>query len=391
MAEPGSIVRREMIRREVYAGSGAQVFQLTSAPVIHSNIYCEVPYVDPSSRYVIFLILHETYAPEPEAEVWRADLQHPRHWLTNVVAGVTNRGIAVSPDQRYFYCVRPQGDETFDVLRIEIATLEQRSTRFESLGGGPRTLASVSTDNKTYIYSTYLGNKRFGIMRLDLETGEHGVIYERGADMCNAHPQIDPLGGRDIMIQHNRGAEIDDEGRMLKPFGDIGKTLFLIDIEGDNFRELPIGKPYTWAVQGHECWAGKSGQMLFTTHPMPGDGDREEAKRRGNIMTYRPGEEAARVVGRGFYFDHPNVSRDGRFYVADCPEGSLVVVGSIRSGRSQVLCEAGTSFGAAQYTHAHPYFTPDNRWVIFNSDRTGIPQVFAAWIPDGLLEELEEE
>ena len=37
-----------------------------------------------------------------------------------------------------------------------------------------------------------------------------------------------------------------------------------------------------------------------------------------------------------------------------------------------------------------PYCTADGRRLIFNSDRTGVPQVFAASVPDGLLESLDE-
>ena len=40
------------------------------------------------------------------------------------------------------------------------------------------------------------------------------------------------------------------------------------------------------------------------------------------------------------------------------------------------------------YTDTHPNITPDNRRVIFNSDRTGICQVYAALIPAGFLESL---
>jgi oligogalacturonide lyase len=45
--------------------------------------------------------------------------------------------------------------------------------------------------------------------------------------------------------------------------------------------------------------------------------------------------------------------------------------------------------GSPQYTHMHPYITPGNRRVIFNSDRTGIPQVYAADIPDDFLAKLQ--
>ena len=58
--------------------------------------------------------------------------------------------------------------------------------------------------------------------------------------------------------------------------------------------------------------------------------------------------------------------------------------------RARVLREAGTRPGSPQYTHPRPYFTPDRRWVILNSDRTGIAHVCAARVPEGLLEELDE-
>lgn len=38
---------------------------------------------------------------------------------------------------------------------------------------------------------------------------------------------------------------------------------------------------------------------------------------------------------------------------------------------------------------SHPDFTPNNQHMIFNSDRTGLPQVYAARVPESLLEELE--
>jgi len=65
------------------------------------------------------------------------------------------------------------------------------------------------------------------------------------------------------------------------------------------------------------------------------------------------------------------------------------VVGSIKTGRWSVLCESGSSLSIPQYTHPHPYLSPDNKWVIFNSDRTGIPHVYAASVPEGLLDELD--
>ena len=61
----------------------------------------------------------------------------------------------------------------------------------------------------------------------------------------------------------------------------------------------------------------------------------------------------------------------------------------MNGSRPRVVCEPTTTGGSAQYTHLHPYMTGDNRWVVFNSDRTGLAQVYIASIPEGFLESLE--
>jgi len=77
--------------------------------------------------------------------------------------------------------------------------------------------------------------------------------------------------------------------------------------------------------------------------------------------------------------------------VADAPlePGCPIMLGSMRTGRTCRLCDTGTVTGRADFTHAHPYLTGDGRWVIFNSVRTGVPQIYAASVPEGLLDSLE--
>ena len=48
-------------------------------------------------------------------------------------------------------------------------------------------------------------------------------------------------------------------GRCLRLVGDEGATLYLINKDGGDYRPLPVGKPYTWPVQGHQCWIGTTG------------------------------------------------------------------------------------------------------------------------------------
>ena len=378
MLEPGSVTVGEstLVGDDPY--SGATIWQMTSGVAIHHQIYGEVPYTDPSSRWLVYVKQRDTYGP---VEVWRADLV--RRWVTPVCDGVVGtRGMAVSPDQRWFYCVRGDEDDTFELVRTEIATLEQTSWTFT---GPPfvRCLGSASPDGDTYVTGTELEPGRYGIVRFDLSDGSREVIHE-GPEIFNAHPQIEPGEGRLVLVQNNRGGEFDAQGRVLRSVGEIGANLYLIDIDGGNYQELPVGRPYTYPVQGHQCWIGTTGQILLTDGPPV-----EEAVEKGNLFAVAPGDEAARVVATGHCYCHPNASRDGRFFASDTRPGHLIVVGSLRTGRFRTLCHTRTSFGAPQFTHPHPYLTPDNAWVIYNSDRTGIPHVHAARVPEGLLEELD--
>jgi oligogalacturonide lyase len=370
----------ELVRREVDSRSGAEIYQLTSCPAINDHIYFEVPYMDAGSRYVIFT---RHYSSVGSAELWRADLERSR--VTQISEPLdAARGYAVSPDQRYFYCTCRLNDWAYQLLQIDMATLEERRWAFSTAGAELRSLGGVTPDGRYYIQAAYLGHKCYGIVRLDLESGAFQVIHERGEDLCNAHPQVDPSGSNDILIQHNRGAIADEDGSIILLVGEIGATLYLIDIDGENHRTLPVGQPHTHRVQGHQCWIGKTGEILLTV-----GGPKEELIEAGNLLALRPGDERARVVAKGTYFDHANASRDGRFFVSDTSPDAEIVVGSIRTGKWQPLCASGSSLSRPQYTHPHPYFSPDNRWAIYNSDRTGIPHVFAAKVPDGLLAALD--
>lgn len=177
------------------------------------------------------------------------------------------------------------------------------------------------------------------------------------------------------MVQWNRGGILDDDGNIIRLVGDEGATLYLIDRDGKNFRQLPVGKPYTEPITGHECWVGKMKQVLLTASD-------------GAVYLAEPESEKAQLVVKGFGFNHISASADGRFFVVDDFRNGVLYLGCIETKRIMPLCNSYASCGFSQYTHTHPYITPDNRHVIFNSDRTGICQVYAAVIPDGFLENL---
>jgi len=87
--------------------------------------------------------------------------------------------------------------------------------------------------------------------------------------------------------------------------------------------------------------------------------------------------------------NHLAVSDDGRFFVVDEYRTWRIWVGSVKTGRMALLCDSHTRQGRPQYTHAHPYMTPDNQHVIFNSNATGVAQVYSARVPEEFLSALE--
>ena len=97
------------------------------------------------------------------------------------------------------------------------------------------------------------------------------------------------------------------------------------------------------------------------------------------------------MVARGYWFQHVGVSRCGRFFCCDDWQGTCkVVIGSIKTGKTAVVCESKASRKRGQNTHPHPYLTPDLKWVIFNSDRSGFPHVHAASVPEQTIAELSK-
>ena len=47
-----------------------------------------------------------------------------------------------------------------------------------------------------------------------------------------------------------------------------------------------------------------------------------------------------------------------------------------------------TVYDGKQWSHAHPYMTADNRWLIFTARRGELPQVYGAKLAEGWLESL---
>ncbi|NQU09633.1 hypothetical protein HQ590_02490 [bacterium] len=373
--------------------SGAWVIQLTSSSCTSINIYGEQPYCSPDGRRVAVLRAPDIHL-SPHAMFLVADLQ--RLGLALVARDVypLNRPCNNAYSE-YVYYWNPANQ----LIRVSLLSLESQVILVDDEPGVIRGGGSVAPDQRTMMFGMYLPGPRPVVMRYDLETGRREVFYEH-PEIVNPHPQYEPVTGRYVMIMRNHGALLARDGTVEKLVGDFGPTLFLVAADTGREVPLPAGQPHTARI-GHQCFIPGADAALFTTFWNMETWECDPRHPETNVMIARPGEELPTPFRcpehRG---NHISASRCGTYFVMDSYEGAIydeqrvikpmaLVVGNLQTGRYRILVSStGASGGGNGATHPHPYITADNRYVIFNSDQYGVPQVLAAEIPAGFLESL---
>jgi hypothetical protein len=361
-------------------GVGANVRQLTSAPAITGDIYCEQPYCSADGTRLAML---RSYRVGPGATSDLLSYDIPSYRISLLESNII--GIANAAWSGVLF-VTVQRGKSKRLVKFDLNTMERED--LFSLGSfPPGGFSTVSADNRYGLGSARLKNGKFGIYRLDLRTGKSKIVHE-SPDIANPHLQFRLYTGSRILIQENRGAIVDKEGNWVRPFDPArGVGLYSIAADGSDRKDFPVGPPHTAHTTGHECWIGNTDHVLVTVSDYHDDG-----KHRGTLLECSHDWPKPRVVSSHDHrWNHISATKCGRYFVTDTYEdpGKPIIVGSIRTGKWKVLCEGRTTGGGAQFTHLHPYMTSDNKWVVFNSDRTGVPQVYIAEVPKGLLESLD--
>ena len=360
--------------------TGAEIWQVTTESFDQSDIYGELPYCSCDSRYFVYarrnpaLKMNRTEFVVVELGTWKQQ---------RLDTGISISGCAMSHDGLFYYLKRTENGAT-NLMRSDLTN--GQSTRVYQLPHDltVRSLGTVTTDGRHYAGGTMTepGWKMFNIVLVDLQKGEQRIL-DRDPYILNPHPQFEPGEGRMLMVQHNRGGRYSPEGKLEQLVGEEGATLYLLSVPDGGRTELQVGTPYTTPCTGHEAWIGTTGEMLLSV-----SASGQFSCERGNLLAVRTGQPP-RVVARGYRFNHVGVSRCGRLFAADDWQPPYrIIVGSTQSEHAAVICESKTTPTSSQNTHPHPYVTPDLKWVIFNSNRTGRDHVYAARIPDDQIANL---
>ena len=367
--------------KSIQQDTGSTIYQVTSDTLYKSNIYCEIPYCSADSRYFVF------HRQNPEYDRNRSEFVICEFgtWETHVggrgTAGLSGTAIT---HKGIFYYLRHADKDALELVKLNLANGESDVVHTFDGKLKLKSLGTVSPDGHKYAYGVTVDDKytEFGIEVLNIKTGTREII-DTNPYILNPHPQFEPSEGKQIMVQHNRGGKIDENGKLINLVGEEGATLYILDVSSGKRTTLQVGKPYTTPATGHEAWIVSTKEILLT---VSASGDYSAEK--GNLLAVRAGE-SARVVSKGYIFSHVGTSVCGKYFSCDDSRDKKdVVIGSIKTGKTAVVCHSESSFGRDQNTHPHPYLTPDLKWVVFNSDRSGEPQIHAASVPDGMIEEL---
>lgn len=378
--------------------SGALITRLTCSAMHNINIYCEQPYTSPDGKKIAYT---RGFGPDPRIPPYQlcvADIEKLKVCL--VEPEVSSVMVATSAWSGIIFYLRPNNE----LIKLDITTLEKQIVISDFEIGKQMSFDTVSYDQRYLVGVRKNMNDEFEIIRVDLKEKSWKVIFKH-QDILN-HIQFNHAGTYDILVQQNRKQKIDSHGlRIGSKETEELTTHFIIDHQGNNFRQLKVGLPYTAGSTGHSGWIGDTGKIGLTVR-WPAMAENEPSLRfkiehdplhpEGNFVIIGPNDEKPLIFpAKQHLFNHVNISKCGTYFVCDSYKNGIpgpieIVVGNIKSKKCRTLVSnCGSQGGGAAVSHPHPYMTADNKNVIFNADPFGICHVFAARVPDDFLKSLE--
>ncbi len=377
-----------MIGKVEELASGVVVYQATDGKEDACNIYCERCYCAPDGSCFVYA----RYFRERDrvrTEYVACDFGTWDKWVITEPQDIL-RGCEMA-NGGLFYYIRKRGDNRHELVAVDLIARRKRVVeRPEGLPGNVGCILSSGERYIAYQERLSLSPRIFGINLLDLRMGKVERIHE-DPDICNPHLQFEPKEGKFLMVQHNRGCEFTPEGKCVRLAGDEGATLFFLEIPSGRVVRPNIGPPHTYGISGHETWLGNTGEVILTLNT---SGDYDFGK--GPVLCVWPNTGEVREACAPYQANHIGVDMEGRLFAAES-RGEDIVLGCHRTGRTVSVCPARTRYTRASYEpetcltdhHPHAYVSAGCKWIVFNSDRDGVQQVYAASIPAQMVESLE--
>ena len=412
---------------------GLRVVQVTSDPDRNSGgVYLDCPSWTPDSRR--FLFEREASADgSRKAGLWMCDTEDGfRSWPVMEFDraegfhnpgfdGVAGLGGALSPDGSCAYQILRRG-RTVEVLRVD---LETGRTERQPVATAPAPLrvrgaVSVSADSERLLMGCWLGDglregAPWGAIIFNLRSGGSHTV-EFGNGYRNMHAQYshdpDPAFSHDLLLNAHL-PKLADGSWLTPPDGSwrfkdlsepadaLGCAYTVVRDDGTNWRVAPLGRAPHFVNGGHNTWRGREYSVVSAVYNATPERWRSPLLEAAPVAAR---DEAELWLGQRHPQAHPvDLTRKviradschfgfdgtGRHCVSDTDgynhgPNSFVWIGTYgeEAGgdpflKTRYLLFPRTSW-KGQPAHPHPSLSPDGRFVVFQSDYPGRPQVHVA-------------
>ncbi|NLF70462.1 MAG: hypothetical protein GX575_15630 [Candidatus Anammoximicrobium sp.] len=352
---------------EVDADSGAEIYRLGGDVRPADNIYGEQPYGDATGRRIAI-----RYYPLPDQPGGISILDLQDGSLHEILSGKPPFPAFHAWGEWLYYAQTIEGARR--LRRCNYLSLQVEDVAELPPERGSYSYGSVSPDHRYYAVSVQPpAGGPSQVHLLDLKTNRWSLLLDKPGYHAK-HEQFSRDGRNRVLIQLNQMPDV--------------KVVLLSELEigsggGETHKEwpFPADQPYTLRPTGHEAWIGATSRIFFSTGA--------NATSKGNVWSAQVGDKSPTLVYEGKRFGHVSVSRDGKYWIGDSGEkGIPIYLGSFATGRAQRACFSRTEYDGKQWSHAHPYLTADNQWLIFGARRDGHPQAHGAKLKPGWLETL---
>ena len=368
----GAILPSEF--QDLSGGAGA-LWQLTSAPAINHATYFLQPSVFPDGRRLLF-----SSNRSGTMQLYSVE-EFPR--------GPIRQWTDAAPIHSFSPLIHPSGESVYFVrsgaiFEIDASTLlERRIVEFSGAQLGEVSLSACGG----WLTAAIKQGTQCGIAAGRIDGRDWRLIpFPRTV----IHPQFHPL-----------------ESEWIEFAGDPAPRMHRVRRDGSGLECLYEHGNGEFVV--HETFLGRTGHIVYTVWPHSVWTLDWNSRERRKIVDFNAWHITPNRAGTLVLCDtnHPDRGlhlidvRTGQVtYVCDSNASNggsqwktsrYALAEDFAAARSQALSnlswmEAGvdTVYGP-QWTHPHPSFSPDEKMVIFTSDRTGHPQVYAAALPGSAL------
>ncbi|RKN83919.1 oligogalacturonate lyase family protein [Paenibacillus ginsengarvi] len=330
--------------------TGVSITKLTAFPTVNMKLYFHVNAFTPDSKTLVFHSYKASHR-DSQIDIFRVDTDG-----MNLIQVTDRPGIGgdiLSYCGKWLYFI---AEGAF--RRVSLATFEEEviAPMDEVASAG---LGSLTFDDRYYVAEVELRGGGKGIVRISTDGREADIVYRQSDSI--SHTQVEPSAGGTIAFQRKADG--------------LQRNIWLLNADGSNLRplELPHGN-------GHWMWLGSTKRIMSNL----------SSEHRGIAITAEGEEKTELYTGEHFW--HGSCSMDGKWIVSDTnwPDHGIQLM-NVATKKYKMLCRSDSSSGHPQWSHPHPSFSPDGRWVAFNSDRTGMPNVYLAAVPEEMLAELAAE